>query len=59
MEGWEILLQSLLWNASDPKARACLLAVSTSESGAWLNSLPISLLGLRMSGETVRISIGV
>ena len=36
----------LLQNASDPKTRAPLLEVFTRESGAWLNALWISSLGL-------------
>ena len=50
---------SLLQNVSDPKTKAHLLAVSTHESGAPFNALPISSLGLRMNDETVRIAIGL
>ena len=35
------------------------MAVFNGESGAWLNALPISSLGLRMNDETVRIAIGL
>ena len=50
---------ALLPDASDPVTRARLLAVSAKESGAWLNSLPISSLGLRMDNDTIRIAIGL
>ena len=49
----------LLSHTSDPKTRAHLLAVSTKESSAWLNALPVSSLGLCMSNDTVRIAIGL
>ena len=38
---------------------ARLLAASTSESGAWLNALPISSLGLRMDNNTIRVAVGI
>ena len=38
---------------------ARLLSVSTPESGAWLNSLPIANLGLRMDNSTIRVSVGL
>ena len=50
---------ALVSDASDPVTRARLLAVSAKESGAWLNSLPISSLGLRMDNDTIRIAIGL
>ena len=40
-------------------SRARLLAAHTRESGAWLNALPVSALGLRMDDDTVRIAIGL
>ena len=49
----------LLQTAPNPTARARLLACSTRESGAWLEALPISPLGLRMKDQTVRIAIGL
>ena len=39
--------------------RARFLAASCKESGAWLNALLISSLGLRMYDATVRISMGL
>ena len=50
---------NLLENASDPRSRARLLAAATKESGAWLNALPISSLGLRMDDNVVRIAVGL
>ena len=49
----------LLETASDPRARARLLATTTKESGAWLHALPISSLGLRMDDEVLRIAVGL
>ena len=44
-------------NAPDTRSRACLLAVTTKESGAWLNVLPVSSLGLRMDDESIRVAV--
>ena len=40
-------------------SRARLLAAHTRESGAWLNALPVSALGLRMDDDTVRVAMGL
>ena len=50
---------SLFSNCVDPQARARLMAAQTKESGAWLNALPVSSLGLRMSDDTLHIAIGL
>ena len=50
---------SLLDGAADPQSCARLLAFCTKESGAWLNALPISALGLRMDSEVIRIAVGL
>ena len=49
----------LLGNAPDALSRTRLLAASARESGAWLNALPISSLGLRMDDKTIRVSVGL
>ena len=50
---------SLLQTVPNSTARARLLACSTIESGAWLEALLISPLGLRLEDQTVRIAIGL
>ena len=53
------LAESLLDNATDPRSRARLLAAAAKESGAWLNVLPVSALGLRMDDNTIRVAVGL
>ena len=50
---------TLLRQAPDAVSRSRLLAASTNESGAWLNALPVSSLGLRMDNNTVRVAVGL
>ena len=52
----EATFSALLDQASDDQATSHLLAVSCSESGAWINTLPIAALGLRLSEEVVRVA---
>ena len=54
-----VTANALLENAPDALSRARLMATSAKESGAWVNALPISSLGLRMDDDTVRISVGL
>ena len=54
-----VAYDQLLESAPDDMFRAHLLAAHTRESGAWLNALPVSALGLRMDDDTVRIAIGL
>ena len=53
------VFNSLLESAPDPPSHARLLACSVRESGAWLDVLPSSSLGLRMDDNTVRVAIGL
>ena len=46
-------------NASDERDQARLRAAFSKESGAWLQALPVSSLGLRMDDNTVRVAIGL
>ena len=50
---------TLLENATNPRAHAHLLASTSRESGAWLNVLLISSLGLRMDNDTIRVAVGL
>ena len=49
---------SLLQCAPDDTSTARLLAVTTRESGAWLNALPVSSLGIRMD-NTICVAVGL
>ena len=51
--------QALIDNASDARSHARLLAVCRSESGAWLQALPVPSLGLRLVDETTRVAVGL
>ena len=53
------ITDTLFANSSDQIHRARFLTASSKESGAWLNALPISSLGLCMDDATVRISMGI
>ncbi|KAL5468951.1 hypothetical protein EMCRGX_G030112 [Ephydatia muelleri] len=53
------MADTLLKNTTDELNRARLLAASCKESGAWLNALPITSLGLRMDDTTIRVSMGL
>ena len=50
---------SLCDNATNTISRARLQAVSTAESGLWLNALRLSSVGLRMDDTTIRIAVGL
>ena len=51
--------RKLLETAPDAPTRARLLAACTKESGAWLQALPVSSLGLRTDKEVVRVAMGL
>ena len=62
--GWDKLLyehhfSSLLDSASDNKTKVRLLSVSSSESGAWLDALPVPSLGTKLDNESLRITLGL
>ena len=54
----EATFNSLLESANQ-LSQARLLAVSRPESGAWLNALPLSSMGLRMDDDVIRIAVGL
>ena len=49
----------LVENAVDDIDRARLLASRSKESGAWLQALPISAMGLRLDDEALRTAVGL
>ena len=49
----------MLEGAQDCQDRARLLAASCDESGAWLNTLPLSSVGLRLADDSLRIAVGL
>ena len=48
-----------LFEVDHAPTKAHLYSVSTPESGAWLNALPLSATGLCMDNATVRIAVGL
>ena len=61
---WDSLLvttsyETLLESAISSIEKARLMAVVHPDSGAWLNALPISALGLRLDDTEIQISIGL
>ena len=55
----EVVYQNLLETSQNQQSQARLLAVACPESGAWLNALPITSIGLRMDDEVVRVAVGL
>ena len=54
----DIQFKKLLDNATLPEDKARLLAAREPQSRAWLNAAPITTIGLRLSDEAIRLSIG-
>ena len=52
-------LNHLLHTCDSDQSRARLLAATEKESGAWLDALPVSSLGLRLDDDTIRIAVGL
>ena len=55
----EIQFKKSLDNAILPEDKARLLAAKKPQSGAWLNTVPKTAISLRLSGEAIRLSIGL
>ena len=53
------LASTLLQGASDDLERTRLLAAMDKDSGAWLQALPLTSVGLRMDDSTLRIAVGL
>ena len=53
------ILNSLINSAPDDVSRVRISAASAKETGEWLRALPISILGLRMDDETIRVAAGL
>ena len=51
--------EALQDGASDEVERARLLAARDKDSGAWLQALPITSVGLRMDDDTLRTAVGL
>ena len=49
----------LLESAANDLTKVRFLALSCPESGAWLNALPLSSIGLRMDDDVIRIAVGL
>ena len=50
---------NLLDSTTDSKSHARLLAAATRDSGAWLNAIPVSLLGLWKYDDIIRVAVGL
>ena len=50
---------TILETTIDASSRARLLAVSTKESSAWLNVLPVPHLGTKLDNDSIRIATGL
>jgi len=55
----DLVARSLHESAKFNQTKARLLAVSSTESGAWLNALPVASLGTLLDNESFRIAVGL
>ena len=53
------IFERLLESAPDERSQARLRVAHRRESGAWLNALPLSAIGLRLDGDTIRVAMGL
>ena len=53
------LANTLLDEAHDDQERSRLLAAMDKDSGAWLQALPLTSVGLQMDDSTLRIAVGL
>ena len=51
--------EALQVGATDELEWARLLAARIKDSGAWLQALPITSVGLRMDDDTLRVTVGL
>ena len=62
-KAWDLLIVERNWenmlHVADQECRARLQATAQSESGAWLNTLPVSSLGTLLDSESFRIAIAL
>ena len=55
----KVTIDFLLESAANDLTKVRLLAISCPESGAWLNALPQSSIGLRMDDDVICIAVGL
>ena len=62
-KAWDLPIVEKIWEKmlleADQVCRARLLATAQKESGAWLNALPVLLLGTLLDSESFRVAIAL